>query len=88
MPKWNHNRMRVITSNLPQNELKIIEKFIEWGMAPSRSEYIRKAIRHQIDHDYEFVKKTDDIKAGVYDHMKFVKVPGIEVPFRVIRRLE
>ncbi len=95
MVKWDHKRMRVITSNLPQKYLDEIEKFMEWGITPSRSEYIRRAIGTQLKIDHEFIKDTDKVIEGGYDNKieyldlkKFVRVPGIDQPFRIIRRLE
>lgn len=102
MVKWNHRRMRVITSNLPQKYLDEIEKFMEWGITPSRSEYIRRAINTQINIDHELIKDTDNVIAGKYDHIKFdpskfVRVP-VENPvslhlkefktYKIVRRLE
>ena len=82
------NNLKIITANIHEQDIKIIAKFIEYGIAASRSDYIRQAVRNQIKEDYKYIKKTDKLTAGVYDHTNFVLVPGHDKPFKILRRLE
>ena len=88
MVKYPSNNLKIITVNIHKQDINIIEKFIEYGVAASRSDYVRQAVRRQIKEDYKYIKKTDKITAGVYDHTNFVLVPGNDKPFKILRRLE
>lgn len=84
---------RIVTINVPEIDLDYIEHFIrETRLVPSRSEYIRVALRNQIIHD---IKLTKDITKIVRDEIKldprkFVRVPGYNgnKPLKIVRRLE
>ena len=88
MVNFPSNNLKIITVNLHKQDIEIIGKFIEYGIAASRSDYVRQAVRAQIKEDYKYIKKTDKLTAGVYDHTNFVLVPGKDKPFRILRRLE
>ena len=88
MVKCPTNNLKIITINLHKQDIDIIGKFIEYGIAASRSDYVRQAVRAQIKEDYKYNKKTNKLTAGVYDHANFVLVPGHDRPFKILRRLE
>ena len=89
--KW--GATRICTVNLPELDLAYIKKFIdETRLTPSRSEYIRVALRNQIIRDIEMVNTEKAIIKGAlkFDPEKFVLVPGYNgnKPLKIIRRLE
>lgn len=45
------NGLRIVTVNIPQKYLDFIAKLQEWGITPSRSEYVRIAVMKQITED-------------------------------------
>lgn len=84
---------RIVTINVPEIDLDYIEKFIEdTRLVPSRSEYIRVALRNQIIRDIEMVNTEIDIIKGEIrlDPKKFVRVPGYNgnQPLKIVRRLD
>lgn len=89
----NWGETKIVTVNLPEIDLAYIEKFIsDTRLVPSRSEYVRVALRNQIIKDLEMIqieKKVikDDIKI---DPNKFVSIPGYNgnKMVRIVRRLE
>lgn len=88
MVKYSRSNLKIITANIHEPDLEVIAKFIEWGIAASRSDFIRIAVRAQIKKEYKYIEKTDAIRTGEYDHTRFALVPGIKKPFRIVRRLE
>ena len=86
--KYTHSNLKIITVNLHEQDIKVMEKFVKYGVAASRSDYVRQAVRAQIKADYKYIEKTDKLTAGVYDHTKFVMVPGHDKPFKILRRLD
>jgi len=85
--------LRIITINVPIIDLDYIEKFIdETGLVPSRSEYLRVALRNQINRDLKMSKLLKAFIKGElkFDPEKFVLVPGYNnnKPVPILRRLE
>ena len=89
---WKHGKMCICTVNIPLLDLQYIKKLMDKTIVPSRSEYIRAAIRHMINHDMELMKYKESIVEGEVelDPKLFVKVPGYNgnKPVKIIRRLE
>lgn len=87
-----YNDLKIITCNLPELDLAFIDKFIIRRIVPSRSEYIRVALRRSINMDIELLKIEDDIvdEKIKLDPEKFVRVPGYNRnrPVKIIRRLD
>ena len=89
--RWGNTR--IVTINSPEIDLEWIEAFIKkTRLVPSRSEYIRVAVRNQINRD---IKLIDSMKTFIEDEEeldpnKFVRVPGYngDKPVEIIRRLE
>ena len=85
--------LRIVTINVPEIDLNYIQSIIkETRLVPSRSEYIRVAIRNQIIRDLEMVKLEKAIINGEIelDPTKFVRVPGYNgnKPLKIVRRLD
>ena len=87
MPRWEENpdgKMVIITINVPSRHLKIIKKFTDERLYPSRSEAIRVAIRGWLIEEAKLYEKfidpvleTDDINTirvpngdGTYQHLQ------------------
>lgn len=59
--------MKIISINLPENDLEILERFLSQGRFPSRSEAIRSAVREFIKTELQIEKKEKDfIEKGEY----------------------
>lgn len=93
-PKTNeYGDLKIVTINVPVLDLAVIERFInELLIAPSRSEYVRIAIKNQIERDIEMTNAKIAIAKGrgKYDPKKFVFIPGYngDKPFRIIKGVE
>ena len=93
MASLKHGEMKIITINVPRIDLYYIQKLMDVGLVPSRSEYIRNAIRNQINRDLELVRFQKNVieeKEEYFDPEKFVRVPGYNgnEPVKIVRRLE
>ena len=93
MPPAKHGELKVITINVPRLDLYYIQKFQDIGIVHSRSEWIRNAIRNQINADLETVRYEKAVIEGTeeyFDPTKFVRVPGYNgnEPLKIVRRLE
>ena len=86
------NEMTIVTINLPGKDLRYIKKLLSEGIVPSRSEYVRNAVRNQINADLEVQKFKDAILEDKIklDPKKFVRIPGYNgnEPVKIVRRLE
>ena len=56
-----HGKMRIVTVNIPKPYLKHIQRLLDIGLCPSRSEYIRWAVGNQITRDFEREKKMAEL---------------------------
>ncbi len=93
MATGKHGELKVITINVPRLDLYYIQKLMDVGLVPSRSEYIRNAIRNQINADLETVRYEKAVIEGTeecFDPKKFVRVPGYNgnEPLKIVKRLE
>ncbi len=93
MPIARHGELKIITINVPRLDLYYIQKFMDAGLVPSRSEYVRNAIRNQINADFETVRFEKRVVEGTekrLDPEKFVRIPGYNgnEPVKIVRRLE
>ena len=81
--------MRIITINIPDKFCLFIDKCVQWGLIPSRSEYIRHATELKLKKDMKFIE-TLNKEIESYDPTKFVRVPGYngEKLMKILRRLE
>ena len=53
--------MKIVTVFLPEEYLSILEKLVEQGRFPNRSEAIRVAVRDLIKTEYQISIRTSDI---------------------------
>ncbi len=53
--------MKIVTVFLPEEYLGILEKLVEQGRFPNRSEAIRVAVRDLIKTEYQISVKTRDV---------------------------
>jgi len=87
-----YDSLKIITINVPLADLMSIEIFCNGKITPSRSEYIRIAIKNQLDHDLEAMKNRIDLIKGKIklDPKKSVLVPGYngDKPFKIVRKLD
>lgn len=98
MPKsWDYwdnkeeERMRVVTINLPIKYLQYIEKLIEWGITPSRSEYIRLATYKSIKEDNLFKERVNDVNTSERTGVDVIRIPNGDGTYDIrelLRRLE
>ena len=93
MGSLKHGEMKIITINVPRIDLYYIQKLMDVGLVPSRSEYIRNAMRNQINSDLEIVRYEKAVIEGTeeyFDPKKFVRIPGYKgnKPVKIIERLE
>ena len=93
MPSLKHGEIKIITISVPRIDLYYIQKLMDVGLVPSRSEYVRNAIRNQINADLETVRYEKAVVEGTeeyFDPKKFVRVPGYSgnEPLKIVRRLE
>lgn len=49
--------MQICSCNIPKFMIEIMRKLCEFGIAPSRSEYVRIALRNQIERDWEIIQE-------------------------------
>jgi len=92
MKPWQHGEKKIVTVNIPVIDLKYIQKLMDEGITFSRSEYIRVAVRNQINRDTKIIKHMRDVMADKVklDPTKWVKIPGYNgnEPVKIIKRLE
>ena len=91
-------KMRIITCNIPEPHIKIIEKFIAYGFHCSRSEYIRLALKNQIDKDLQLMLHEERVMAFPKHLIKIpkdtadtVNIPNGDGTYeekKIVRRLE
>ncbi len=53
--------MKIVTVFLPEEYLGILEKLVEQGRFPNRSEAIRVAVRDLVKTEYQISVKTKDV---------------------------
>jgi len=91
-PNENWTCLKIVTCNISENDLKFIELFVKECIAPSRSAYVRNAVRNQINRDIKTFKTYKGIINEVIklDPEKFVMIPGYNgnKPIEILRRLE
>jgi len=82
-------RMAIVTVNLPKKMIKIIEKIRVWGLTPSRSEYVRNAVREAINVDLKFMDKVDAVIES--EEPNTIRIPngdGTYTTHQILRRPE
>ena len=82
-------RMAIVTVNLPKKILKVIEKIRVWGLTPSRSEYVRNAVREAINVDLNFMDKVDAVIES--EEPNIIRVPNGDGTYtirKILRRIE
>jgi Arc/MetJ-type ribon-helix-helix transcriptional regulator len=83
---YNEPKMEKLTVNLPPVELARIDVLVEAGVYPSRTEFMRTAIRKSLDEHQKFIdirieelqSKYDDIDQGT-DEKKYLRYMGMGV---------
>ena len=86
--KGQNPRMCIVTINLPWAYLDFLDKQKEWGLTPSRSEYIRTAVKRAMKEDIALMESIDRINEC--ETLEDVKIPGDYLErngIKVIRRL-
>jgi len=85
-----HGELKIITCNIPLEHLKYVQKLMDWGIVPSRSEYIRRAVGNQIERDNETKRYVEEVIETTIDNKNFIKIPGYNgnKPVQILRRLE
>ncbi|OYT63627.1 hypothetical protein B6V01_005060 [Methanosarcinales archaeon ex4572_44] len=72
--------MQRITIRLPEQQVKMIDLFVEYGEFPSASEAIRTAIRDMIDQRSEKVRGRlqlfEDVQKKAEDSITYLKKRG------------
>ena len=84
-------KMKVTTVNLPPKLLLYVERLIEWGITPSRSEYIRNAVWRSIKEDKIIQEKVDGIISALVDDPDTIRIPngdGTYSRHTIVRRLD
>ncbi len=81
--------MKIVTCNLPELDLIFIDRMIMAGIVPSRSEYVRLALREAVRRDFKIVATEIEVVEGKYlNPKKFVMIPGYSKPVKIIQRLD
>lgn len=81
--------MKIVTIYIPEKYHQFIEKLIEWGEVPSRSEYIRHATEKAIKEDLKFMNEVDTVIES--PNPDLIRIPigdGTFKTHKIIRRLE
>lgn len=75
--------MKIITINIPVPYHRLMKKYIEWGICPSVSEYVRRAIDRQIKEDMRTQRYVQKVIAS----KDSVLIPGYnkDKPMRILR---
>ena len=89
-----HGEMVIITVNIPEVYLKHIQKLMDFGIANSRSEYVRHCVRNQVARDLLLKEAIEDFatdgpsipkpRTQEEKDNEFLETNGI----KIIRRLE
>ena len=89
--KTDFESLRIVTCNLSELDLNYIEELVRQKISSSRSEYIRVAVRNQINQDLQVIKHQYEV---IEDQKKlgkdFIRIPGYNgnKPVQILRRLE
>ena len=90
--KGRNLELKIVTCNFPIKHINYIKKLIEYGLVPSRSEYVRRAVGNQIADDLKTKRYVEDVMVGKIklDPSKYIKIPGYngDKPVEIIRRLD
>ena len=88
MPR--HGELKIITCNLSVEHLKYIQQLLDWGLVPSRSEYVRTAVANQVRNDFETKRYVETVIEETINAKKYIKIPGYngDKPVEIIRRLD
>lgn len=81
------SELRIITVNIPKKYLEYIKKLQEWGLTPSRSEYIRNVVMRQIKEDLDLAKSIDHIIQPEIDPKLYVRVPNGDGTSKIYNRI-
>lgn len=86
----NHGELKIITVNIALEHLKYIQQLLDWGLVPSRSEYVRLAIANQLRRDFETKKYVSGVVEKKVGNRNMIRIPGYngDKPVEIIRRLE
>ena len=78
--------MKVITINVPTKYIRVIQKLLDAGLYPSRSEAVRVAIRDFISKDKElYLKYTEPIIET--DDINVIRVPNGDGTYNKLYRV-
>jgi hypothetical protein len=80
-----NDRLIVITINVSQLQIDMIERLRIRGLVASRSEYCRELITRGLKEDIDFL---DHLETYMENGKEFILVPGHTSPFKIERRLE
>ena len=74
--------MKVITINLSNNIIELLDLIVSWGYYPSRSELMRRLVELTlpiIQQEILFIQKTIKEKNAAYNIMKFMEQRGFTI---------
>jgi Arc/MetJ-type ribon-helix-helix transcriptional regulator len=82
------DNMKVVTINLPKPYLAYIKTLMDWGITPSRSEYVRRAVEDKIREDMKLRLYIDEvIEASDEDTVWIPAGDGTRRKHKILRRL-
>ena len=71
--KGQNPRRCIVTINLPWAYLDFLDKQKEWGLTPSRCEYIRTAVKRAMEIDIAFMESVD--RLNECETLEEVRIP-------------
>lgn len=80
--------LKIVTCNIPKKHLKYIETLCRWGITPSRSEYVRRAISKQIEDDLRTKRYIDEVIETIDEDTILIPDYNNGKPIKILRRLE
>ena len=89
MPRWEENpdgKMVIITINVPSKHLKLIKKFLDARLYPSRSEAIRVAIRDWLKAEAKLYEEFIDPVLEA-DDINTIRVPNGDGTYQHLQRI-
>jgi Arc/MetJ-type ribon-helix-helix transcriptional regulator len=86
--------LQILTTNLSRKMITFIDECVRFGLIASRSEYIRIAVKNQLNIDFNFMNTLEheikEVRKKDFDPNRYVKIPGYNhnKPVKIIRRMD
>jgi len=78
--------MMVLSINLPRVYVTVIDKWVEKGLVPSRSEFIRNATRKELEHEKElYYNFLHPLSVG--DDPTLIRIPNGDGTYKIVTRI-